>query len=236
MIFMPSISTHLYIGQKVLDNNNKLDKNYFLSGSIFPDIYYFFKKENNVSDYWHEKDDKNKIGVDFGYKLIKNSNNIKELSFSLGFLSHFLVDKKVHNYLRENNMLKNYKHQIIENFLSIEHNTKIPFLRYPKSLLLKSFKNQKSYKKQIDFNFCKKTLFLLKIKIVNWAIYEKYKKKKNNFVLNLLLNIIYSDFPKKYRQKVIFPDYSIKQKHLKEIKKKITSSEKEINKVIKKEI
>lgn len=230
---MPSISTHIYVGKNILKNNKQLNKNYFLSGYIFPDIYYFFKKENNVSDYWHETDDLNNIGIDFGYKVIKFSKNNKELSFSLGFLSHFLVDKKVHAYLRKNYLLNNYKHQVIENFLGVEDRVSFPFLRYPKNLLEKSFTENKNYRKQININFFRKVLFFLKINIVDILVYQKYKKKKNNFLINfLLLNIVYNDILKKDREKIIQPSLFIKKKYLKEVNKIILKSEKDIKKLI----
>lgn len=226
---MPCIPTHLHLGRKIVKKNNKLDKDYFLSGTIYPDFYYFLKTKNNLSNFLHEKDNYNQIGIDFGYKLIEDSKDIKEISFSLGFLFHFLLDKKVHNYLRQKSYLKNYNHTVIENYLSLEHKRKIPFLKAPKRLLIKVFKN---YQKEVNLNFLKKSIFWLKVKTLSWAIHRKYKKKKNDFLVNRVLNYGYSYEDIKERKKIIDP-LNVYKEDFKKIKKEMFKIEKEIDKIVK---
>jgi len=144
---MPSLFTHInFIEQEIKEDPNleKLDAPSLKLGSIFPDIISYdpFLKIKLFS-YMHYNYD---LAISFGKELLRNSRNIKEVSFSIGFLSHAILDKEVHAYLEHTKGIDYKDHFISEMYLDAKYKTSnYPKASFPNELfkitIQKKFKN-----------------------------------------------------------------------------------------------
>lgn len=98
-------NTHLYFAEKVFDcleNKNLkkiLEKNfdYYVLGSVFPDIFYHNKKTAEISQIIHgrELEKTNELIFDF-LNYAKKKQDEKSLAFALGYISHYVLDSRLH--------------------------------------------------------------------------------------------------------------------------------------------
>ena len=232
---MPNISTHAKIIKEIHSENKKLNLNYLISGSIFPDYYYFLKsqKYDDPTDLLHSI-----LAKKYCEKMIKNAKNKKELSFAIGVYSHVIVDQKVHAYLRKNKLEKNINHLVIEHFLEIKHHTQVNKIRVCKNLIKRTI-SKKYYKHLKNINLFNSIKFILFNKAIYFLIKQKYtnkKRSKRKSIWNLILRVGYKRPLKRVEftniEKIIYPDFTLK-KHIKNIEKEINLSKKEIKKKIK---
>lgn len=237
---MPNPVTHInFLKQIIKDNKSifsKLDKEQLYNGAIAPDLYYYIpiKKSlitgKNLSDFWHGHNDNNIIGLKFGLDLIKYSKDRNELSFAIGFYSHFILDMFVHEYLRSIKQLHNINHLIIENFLDSEYNDYVTLIKFPKRLLKEVFKEEhpkfrKQYALQIDLNFLTPYLYKIYNFFNHFIIRRKYISKRNTKRLMIWDLVLWGAYYKPIKRigfkglgKLIYPDYALKEKHILKIK------------------
>jgi len=247
---MPNITAHISVIKSIYYKNNlnkkKINLEYLCYGAMFPDFYYFVPIKSklilgkNLSNFWHDDNDNGKTGINFSKHLISFAKTKEELSFAYGFLSHFILDKYVHTYLRKHNCLKTIEHLVIEHFLDLNYKTKIPTLKYPKQLFKKVFKekyplNYYQFKLQLDINHYKKWLYKMYNLILRWIVRKKYKNEKNTQKImfwDLALRLGYAQPLKKngfkHIKKLIYPDYNLKKEHIPNLKIEIEKAKKEI--------
>ncbi|NCP72345.1 zinc dependent phospholipase C family protein [archaeon] len=216
--------THVIFLKEIIELHPNLLKNYnkksLYYGAVYPDIFYIrlLKTRPNFSLYLHE----NKNIIKIGEELYNNSSNISERSFSIGFLSHFFLDKRIHGYLEKIGFIDGPEHLSLEFYLYmfLDKKTKVSVSKNPNKLLKKIFKFY--FNKQNYFfipNILIKRLFLF---VCNYIIKEtidiKYKKiKKGNFFKNNLLKISYYFAFNSYGysvSKLFNPDFKFLEKHL----------------------
>ncbi|MDD3178358.1 MAG: zinc dependent phospholipase C family protein [Candidatus ainarchaeum sp.] len=232
---MPNISTHAKIIKEVYSKNKKFNLDYLVSGSIFPDYYYFLKyqKYNDPTNLLHSK-----LAKRYSEKLIKSAKNKKELSFAIGVYSHIIVDQKVHAYLRKNKLEKNINHLVIEHFLEIKQHTPVNKILICKNLIKRTIP-KKYYIHLKKINLFNSIKFILFNKTIFFLIKQKYinkKRSKKKSIWNLILRIGYKRPLKRVEftdiEKIVNPNFKLK-KHIKNIEKEINLSKKEIIKKIK---
>jgi hypothetical protein len=241
---MPAPITHIHFIKQIIKENkdlfSKLNKNIIFNGAVAPDLYYGLptKKHKylceNLSAFWHGPNKTNKIGLKFAKDLIKYSKNKKELAFAIGFLSHFILDMQVHNYLIKIKLMYNINHLVIENFLDCKYKENIPLIKFPKRLMREVFKKECPnyyYKYKDHFNLIIFIPYLNKILnfISHFIIKRKYKSRRNTkrlMIWDIVFWIVYYKPIKKLKlkgsfKKFIYPDYNLKEKHIQKIEKEI---------------
>jgi len=253
---MPDPITHIAFLKKTISKNpklfTKLNKRELYSGAVAPDLYYYvpFKKHKylgkNLSDFWHGHNDNNKIGLKFSKDLIKYSKDKDELSFAIGFYSHFILDMQIHEYLRKAKQLHTINHLVIEHFIDATYKGNVPLIKYPKRLMKEVFKKEHpkfyhQYMNQINITFLTPIIYKIYNIINHFIIRRKYISKRNTkrlMVWDLVLWLAYYKPIKrigfKHLKKLIYPDYNLKEKHFLKIKIEIKKARKKFLKNIKK--
>lgn len=229
---MAAILAHMQLVRDLVKENPKLfsksDLRYLIQGATYPDIYYItglrsITKKPNVSKYLHETVDDD---YSFGKIMLEKAKNKQERLFALGFISHFILDKHIHNYINSTELEHSVKHLVSEYYLDTKFkNQKIPIPRYPLKLIKACFKesNPKEYEKfkkriKLSVNSILFYQFVNRF-LINKIINARYKKEKYKKRLSLL------DIPFKlarlskyqkhgYDYKALLnPDISIKKEH-----------------------
>jgi len=159
---MPSILTHLnFIDEEHKSNANlkKLDLGLMKLGSIFPDIdYYVPKRKIKMLHFMHHN---YQLGIDFSKELLNNAKTKEEVSFAIGFLSHFIIDKEVHLYLETETNPQ--EHLLIEFFIDSRYAfEKYPTGKFPKDLFRRTI-------------ITKHKNYIKDLKKINWIHLQAYK-------------------------------------------------------------
>lgn len=247
---MASILTHIALIKEIKNKYPKLftkkDLNYLMSGSVYPDLFYFtqikdYNKYPNLSHFLHQDNN----GLDFGEKLLINAKTKKEICFAIGFISHFLLDRNIHNYFHKKNIYYSIEHSICECYLDAEfEKSKIIIPYFPKKLLkniIKEYdkKNTKKYLSQINANKTKLLFFKLANQVINKIVNQKYrvisKKKTKISIQNMLIKIAQMFKYKKMGLNVSYvlnPDIKIKFKHLENMYREYLTTVKEMENII----
>jgi len=223
---MPNPTTHLSLMKELIQEKPTLFKDinikYFLSGSVFPDIGYFIpNKKKQFSIYLHRGLNST---ITFSKHLLKVAKTNKEKSFALGFMSHGIVDKEVHEKLEK---LKLYAvdHITAEYFLDSEFNKDLSFIfcktsnRIIKQTLIKEKKEHLS--KIASFNWFNRLYYQLsQILIKRFALnrYNSKKKLVKNFITDYLVKKGFKkplfEFENDIK-KMMNPNYAIRKKIMK---------------------
>lgn len=252
---MPALLAHMNLVKDLVKENPKIfssaDLKYLVQGATFPDIYYITElksivKKPNLSKFIHEND----IDYSFAKTLLKKSKNKPERLFAIGLLSHLILDKRVHDYLKEKGIYTDIKHMVSEYYLETKfQNSKIPTPRLPLKLIKEGLKEQ--YPK--DYNIYK-TRIKLSIKsvlfyefantfIIKKIINGRYRTENNKTrwsLLNLPFKLARMSKYKKMGYDytaLLNPDISVKTLYLEDLYKKYIQSKKElINMIVEQEL
>lgn len=243
---MPYLNTHISFVNNLIDLN--LDKKYLQSGAIFPDIGMHVKlsKIKDFTDFFHHKEPEAKKGFIFSKELIKNAKTKEELSFAIGFYSHFYLDKNVHTLFHKLK-LSDDEHLMLEFYRSYkDKDFKINKIYFPKHFFIETFKKTfkkekdlKKYVKQIEsinqFKLFKyKTLINLNIKFLVENNYGT--KQKNNFLIKTIFFFKRKNYLKRYNLDIfnyLKPNKELKKKYLDLLNKVISKSRIEFKNIIK---
>jgi len=227
---MPISQTHVYFLKEIYDSKkykhllNKLDLNSLYLGSVFPDMYYVsFNSKNNAGLFLHEYN----RGIYFGYKLLNHSKNIREVSFSIGFLSHFILDSYIHGYLHSVNLFFSEYHIVLEIYLNsvvnkMKYKHKFKSYLIPNNLLNSVFKkyHEKEHSKFVFSRFIGKYMLRIMLFVqynIYYFVYKKIYNSKHNFCSKLLCRIVCGFEFLRYKYNVknfINPNKRIINKHL----------------------
>ncbi len=243
---MPNPTTHLSLMKELVQEKPELfkgiDIRYFLSGAVFPDIGYFMPciKKKQFSIYLHRGINST---ITFAKHLMKIAKTRKEKSFALGFMSHAIIDKEVHDKLAK---LKLYavNHLVAEYFLDAEFNKDLSFIFCKtSSRIIKQTMIKEKKEHLIDsakFNLFNRLYYQLSQILIKRFALNRYssKIKKNKFVDFLV---------KKSFKKPLFefktninemmkPNQLIKKKSLKILLKACDNGKKEFVKIMQKNI
>ena len=252
---MPGLLAHMTLIKELVRENPKLfssaDIKYLVQGATFPDIYYITELKSitnkpNFSKYIHE------VGEDCDYAkiLIQKSKNKQERLFAIGFLSHMILDRNVHGYLKKEGIYADIKHMVSEYYLETKfHSQKVPIPIFPNVLIkdcLKLYrpKDYDVYKKRLKISirgllFYEFVNTFIVNKIINGR-YRKENKKTKWSLLNLPFKFArlskYKKMGYDYTQ-LLNPDISIKNKYLEDMYKEYQKSKKElVNLIIEQEL
>jgi hypothetical protein len=252
---MPDPITHIHFLKQTFKENkqlfSKLNKTILFNGAVAPDLYYYLPIKNyeyfekNLSNYWHGYYNDNKIGLKFAKDLIKYSKNKKELAFGIGFLSHFILDMQIHNYLRKIKQLQNINHLVIEHFLDSKFKGYMPLIKFPKKLMRKILKKEHpkfyhQYMNQLNFTIFTPYLYKIYNFINHFIITRKYKSRWNTKKLMIWDPILWLAYYKPVKRigfknlnKLVYPDYNLKEKYISKIEIEIKKARKKFIKEIK---
>ena len=170
-------NTHLYFAEKVFSRlENKtlkkiLEKNfdYYILGSVFPDVFYHNKKTADISQIIHGRgrDKTNELIFDF-LNFAKEKQDEKSLAFTLGYISHYVLDSQMHPVVY---------------YFTGNYYDKDPIKRFGSMLRhrqLETFWDKKITK---DFILCKKMkISALKHFGLSGIIYEKFGIDKDHLI------------------------------------------------------
>ena len=227
--------THLAIVNELKNCKKQLfdwlAMDYVYSGALFPDYCFFYWLCLN-KHCGFEGRIKNEKGIAFGETLFKVSKNREELSFAVGVISHCVLDKHFHKYLKENN-IKKESHLAMELFYDCRYlNLDVPKLRYPKRFIERTLAECYGYKQEkfgiTKFGLNIYTLFLREIK--NQILKKKYAGKGETSYIDLLA--LLSKFKKMNMKKLLNPKLNNKEKHLKNLEICYGRAVKECNKIL----
>jgi hypothetical protein len=217
---MASIYTHAYFIKNIIEKEDlHLNLKWAISGAIMADLDLLSsptKKKHILHKFWHKDDVKKGIGIKFANKLLKESKNLKEKSFAIGFLSHFVLDKNVHKYLKDSSFLK---HIQIEYYLErIFADNKLYFY-FPKKRILEVYnkyfleENESSrsiYKKIKKINRITILKFKITVYFIKKLVKSKYRSnKKNKILLNFIFTI--ASFKNKKLKSIYYPNIKYKK-------------------------
>jgi len=242
---MPALLAHMQLVKDLVHENPKLFSNsdikYLVQGANFPDIHYITNLRSlvnkpNFSKFLHEND------TDYGYAklLMKRAQNKQERLFAIGFLSHIVLDKNVHELLKKKGIYYDITHMVSEYYLEAKFPTqKIPTPRFPLKLIKDSFKTYYSkeyntYKNRIKISIRSRVFydfvnsFIIK-KIINGRYRTENKRKWSLLSLPFKLSRL-SKFKKMGYDysALLHPDTSIKNKYLDDIHKEYQKSKIEL--------
>ncbi|OGD68253.1 hypothetical protein A2996_01100 [Candidatus Campbellbacteria bacterium RIFCSPLOWO2_01_FULL_34_15] len=170
-------NTHLYFAEKVFDclENKNLRKilkenfDYYVLGSVFPDIFYHNKKTSEISQIIHgrELEKTNELIFDF-LNYAKEKQDEKSLAFTLGYISHYVLDSKLHP---------------IVYFLTGNYYDKDQTKRFSAMLYHRQLETLWDKKLTKGFSLCKKVKIssLNDLSLTN-IIFEKYEINKKTFI------------------------------------------------------
>ena len=247
---MPISQTHVYFLKKIYNSKkykyllDKLDINSLYLGAVFPDMYYVsFSSKNNAGLFLHEYN----RGINFGYRLLNHSKNIREASFSIGFLSHFILDSYIHGYLHKENLFFSEYHIVLEIYLNSAVNKTKYIHRFksyliPNRLLNSVFKkyHEKEHDKFVFSRFIGKYMlwFMLFVQYnIYYFVYKKIYSSKHNFCSKVLCKIICGLEFLRYKYNVknfINPSKRIINNHLEIMVKLYSKAQKEFIEILKK--
>lgn len=232
---MATALTHLgFVNDLKKLHNNQFDFlniNYVYSGALFPDYYGFYKIQLK-KNYEIESIIKNKNGIDFGKKMFSLAKTKEEKSFAIGFITHSVLDKNFHNYLKKKKTSIE-EHLMLEFFYDCKFKKiKIPIVLYPKKIIEETL--EKHYKqtniKKTDITLFKLWIYYLFLKeIQTQIINKKYLANKKSYI-NGVAKIFYRG--KFNLNKLLTPNLDLKEKHLKNLEKEYKKSLIETNKII----
>jgi len=246
---MPALFAHINLVKELVKENPKLfssrDIKYLIQGATYPDIYYMtglqsITNKPNISRLLHENDG----GYAFAKTLLKKSKNKQERLFAIGVLSHVILDKNAHNYLKKKGIYTDIRHMVAEYYLETKfHNCKIPRPHFPVRLIKESLKEcypkkYKIYKNRIKISLKSQIFYefanTIIIKKIIKGRYRKENKKKWSLI-NLPFKLArlskYKDIGYDYNA-LLNPDASIKRKHLAALYKEYLKSKKELTSII----
>jgi len=222
---MPMARTH----QTFVKDLN-YNKNYLYSGAIFPDYFSFTRIHLGRHHQFFELI-RNKKAIDFAKEMLCLSKTKEEKAFSVGFLSHIILDRYFHDYLKKNKITSIEDHLSTEFFYDTKFKRKmdIPFIVLPKGLLERTI--LKHYKKKIKLKvyFYELMLFSLYLKTIQREIIDnKHINPKPSYV-----DILALFFYKKpvNLNKIIMPDKKLKR-HIKNLELEFKKAKKEMLKII----
>jgi len=196
---MPELQTHIALVKELVKENPKLfttkDLKYLIQGAIFPDIYYItgmrtLATKPNFSKFIHETEEEN---YGLGKLMLQNAKIRPEKLFAIGFISHFILDKRIHNYLKKIGYYKDMRHMASEYYLDTKFpDLHIPIPRFPLKLIKTNFekyypKDYKTYKNEISVSI-KGLLFhdFVNRFIVDKIINKRYRKEHYSTRLSIL--------------------------------------------------
>lgn len=245
MKIMPALLAHMHLVKDLIKENPKLfssaDYKYLIQGATFPDIYYITElksitKKPNFSKFIHETD----VDFYFARTLMRNAKNKQERLFAIGFLSHMILDKNVHNYLKKKEIYTDIKHMVSEYYLETKfHNSKIPLPRFPINLIRDCIKQcypneYEVYKNRMKISI-KGLLFyeFANTYIIKKIINGRYRKENKSrwSLLNLPFKLARLSKYKKMGYDytaLLNPDISIKNLYLEDLYKEYLKSKKEL--------
>lgn len=170
-------NTHLFFAESVwgrlsdksLKEILEKNKDYYLLGSVFPDVFFHNKKTSDISQILHgrEREKTNELIFKF-LNLAKDERDEKVFAFTLGYISHYVFDVKMHPviyYLTGNY----YDKDSAKKFKAMLHHRQ-----------LETFWDKKITK---SFSLCKKLkVSLLRNLKLNKIIQNRYQIKENELI------------------------------------------------------
>ncbi len=248
---MATQQNHISFIKEIYLENQKhfkgLDLEQLCYGAVYPDIFYvnIFPNKNNLSWYLHGLYDLN-FGIVFGKQLLKNAVNNKEKSFAIGFISHFVLDKYIHGYLKKYKMYDQVEHMVLEFYLQAKTSVqeKIIVGKQQNTLIDRVieryyFKDQKKYKikykvtrlRKIFFKFVCNTLF-------RKTVFTSYvHASKRNVFKNIFLGGLYYLPFRAHQYKVksfLYPNYEVSKKYLYDLLEEYVQAKYEFVRLLKK--
>ncbi|MFA5746137.1 MAG: zinc dependent phospholipase C family protein [archaeon] len=225
---MPMARTHISFVSKL----SGFDKSYLYSGAIFPDYFSFTKIHLNKH---HELFTllKNNDGLMFGKRMLKLAKTKEEKAFTIGFISHFILDKHFHNYFDKQKVSTVEEHLSIESFYDTNFkNIQLKYIIIPKGLLDKTL--NKYYSKEIKskVSYIELITFVLYLKTIQKEIIDNKHTCPKWSYIDLIAPFIYKT--PICLKKITAPDFSLKSKHLNNLKKEFRKSEIELQKILSK--
>jgi len=157
-----------------------MDPVYF--GAVFPDIDYMSatRIKSNKFDLHQmndldEKSNKKRENIEFGKKLVENARTREEKAFALGYLSHLIVDRRVHETL-DAIEISPIDQFIIECYLTTQHrfNKSIFIQKFPAKLFERTLNNSVSNYNHVNYSALKIKDFSFKNYLLNAYIREKF--------------------------------------------------------------
>jgi len=191
---MPLPSTHLDFISQILSSDPNLflrvsmDPVYF--GAVFPDIDYMSatRIKSNKFDLHQmndldEKSNKKRENIEFGKKLVENARTREEKAFALGYLSHLIVDRRVHETL-DAIEISPIDQFIIECYLTTQHrfNKSIFIQKFPAKLFERTLNNSVSNYNHVNYSALKIKDFSFKNYLLNAYIREKFNPTVISFL------------------------------------------------------
>jgi hypothetical protein len=248
---MAAIFAHMQLVKDLTKENPKIftksDVKYLVQGATFPDIYYItglrsLIKKPNISKFIHETVDED---YSFGKLLLEKAKNRKERLFALGFISHFILDKHVHDYINSHGLGKSIKHLMSEYYLDTKFkNQKVPTPRFPIKLIrncLKEYypKEYSAYSKRLKLSINSVLFYLFANKMIIKKIvngrYRKEKYKKRLSLIDIPFKLArlskYQKFGYDYKL-LLNPDISVKIEHTENMYKEYLIAKKETFNII----
>jgi hypothetical protein len=222
-----------FIKEIYLDNKNlfkKINLEQLYYGSVYPDIFYvnFIPKQQNFSWYLHGVYDLN-FGIAFGKQLLKNAVNDKERSFAIGFISHFVLDKYVHGYLKRHKLYDKVEHMVLEFYLQAKTSAqeKVIVAKQQNTLIDRVmeryyYKDKKKYKLNYKTGKLRRIFFKFVCNILfKKTLFSSYlHDSKRSAFKNIVLGGLYYFSFRAHNYKVksfLYPNYEIKQKYLNDL-------------------
>jgi len=247
---MATQATHIhFVKEEYYKHPNlfkKIDLPHAYFGSILADVYYvklFGRKKANFGVALHTND----FGLAVAKKLFEEAHNVRERSFAIGFVSHFILDKHIHGHLLKIGMFNRIEHMVLEFFLEAEvsrerNNMKIR--RYPKALFQRTLKRDfpktyKKYKDELHVYFPKLIMYKFANDVVfRYMLTSKYlhSHPEKNYFIDLLLKICYYLPLKAYDYRIntlIYPSHHLKERYLDELTKKYYLAQSEFHDFLK---
>ncbi len=242
---MAHFNTHLKFVEPLI---SKLDKNYLLSGTVFPDIglYVNFSNKKHQKDFthfFHYPEPESKIGLEFGRALIAKAKTKEELSFAIGFYSHFCLDKAVHTYIMGNSLTLD-EHIILEFFRAyIDFEKRVKRLYFPKKFVASVFEELYTQNK----DNCDHLRVVGRWKLFRFKFITEYflrhliklnygKKQKKLRIIKCILSFFQPFYKRKYNVDLflyLHPPLSLKKKHLANLNRIIEKTQKDFLKELK---
>ncbi len=220
-----SFIKEIYLENKKYFKDINVEQLYY--GSVYPDIFYvnIFPKKDNLSWYLHSLYDLN-FGIVFGKQLLKNAVNKKERSFAIGFISHFILDKYIHGYLKKYKLYDKVEHVILEFYLQAKTSVqeKVIVAKQQNTLIdrvIEKYYLKDKYKYHLKYKTTKFRRFVFKLAcnvLFKKTVFSSYMHdSKRNFFKNIILGgLYYLPFrAHNYKvKKVLYPTYEINKKHI----------------------
>jgi hypothetical protein len=242
---MPNPTTHEAVMKELMQEKPDLFRDinikYFLSGSVFPDIGYFISSKNKkqLSIYLHSGVNST---LNFARYLLKIAKTKKEKSFALGFMSHAIIDDRVHKELTKLEMY-GLDHISAEYFLDTKFKEEktIVYCKIPNKIIKQTLikEKRKDLIKSSQFNIVDKIIYKLSQSIIKRFILNRYiskKKIKKSYIIDTLVRKTFKKPLFEFEtdiQKILNPNYSIKRKSLKILLKACEKGKKDFVKILK---